>query len=176
MYYDINPLAKCPGIICQPLATRSLRMKSFAGSKYLEILLLLGLIPLLYVGCESPPVPTTETTNGIHRSLDNAGYDDVKVTTGKGGVTLTGTVASEGDKANVWSLAKAKAGPILVSNEIAVRPPVNTIEAKLVTQINDENSNYHVVRVFYATDRKQSSANPPIVDYGGERAGDDALR
>jgi esterase/lipase superfamily enzyme len=150
-------------------------MPSSTGHKYPQILLLLW-APLLSISCaDSQPDPTQKTTKDIHQSLNKAGYEDVTVSPGKRVVTLNGTVASYGDKANIESLAKAEAGSILVSNEITVRPPANTIEAKSVTQTEEEHSNYQVVRVFYATDRKLSSVQPPIVDYSGERAESDVL-
>jgi esterase/lipase superfamily enzyme len=152
-------------------------MNPLVGARFLEIVLLLAFTPLL-LGCGSPgspPAPTPETVNGIHRTLGKAGYDELTVSSGKGVVTVSGTVASAGDKAYAGALTKTGAGSIFVSNEITVRSPSNTIEAKLVTQTEDQNSNYHVVRVFYATDRKQSNVTPPVVDYSGERADSDTL-
>ncbi len=47
-------------------------------------------------------------------------------------VTLSGTVASESDKAQAESLTKAAAGGLVVANTVAVRPPGDESAAKAV--------------------------------------------
>jgi osmotically-inducible protein OsmY len=63
--------------------------------------------------------------DSIRASLDQAGFMDVSATQDreKGVVTLTGHVAADADKAQAESIAKAIAGPQVVSNQIAVVPP-----------------------------------------------------
>jgi hyperosmotically inducible protein len=50
----------------------------------------------------------------------------------KGVVTLTGTVPTDGDKAQAESIAKSGAGAQVVADQIAVRPPGNESDAKTV--------------------------------------------
>jgi hyperosmotically inducible protein len=50
----------------------------------------------------------------------------------KGVVTLTGSVATESDKAQAESVTKAAAGGQVVADEIAVRPPGDESAAKAV--------------------------------------------
>jgi hyperosmotically inducible protein len=92
-------------------------------------LVLLGTL----TGCsESPKAP--DVSDNIRKSLDQSGYKDVSVSQDrdKGVITLTGTVATEGDKAQAESIAKSGAGAQVVSDQISVRPPGNESEAKAV--------------------------------------------
>ena len=59
------------------------------------------------------------------KSLDQAGYNDVRVSQDrdKGVVTLTGNVLTESDKVQAESIAKNGAGSQVVADQIAVRPP-----------------------------------------------------
>jgi hyperosmotically inducible protein len=98
---------------------------------------LFAALPLLMagalVGCSNPN-KTPDVADGIRRSLDQAGYQDVSVSQNreKGVVTLTGTVPTESDKAQAESVAKSNAGSQIVANQIAVRPPGNESDAKAV--------------------------------------------
>ncbi len=140
------------------------------------ILLVAAAICSIVLGCgSSSSGPNSEAVDNVHRSLDRAGYEDVVVRPTHGVLVLDGTVASEGDKAHVQFLAKENAGPFVVSNYVSVHSPADTIQAKVVTQVEEENSNYSVVRIFYATDRKLSGFQPPIANYTGDRSDDDAL-
>ena len=51
---------------------------------------------------------------------------------------MTGTVATEGDKAQAESIAKSGAGPQVVADQIAVRPPGNESTAKAVDSDMDQ--------------------------------------
>jgi hyperosmotically inducible protein len=98
--------------------------------------LLLSVFPLLLVGITgcSDTNKSVDVTDNIRKSLDQAGYKDVKVSEDrdKGVVTLTGDVATNSDKAQAESIAKSNAESLVVSDQIAVRPPGNESEAKTV--------------------------------------------
>jgi len=97
----------------------------------------LGVLPLLLVGALAGCSNTNKSpdvADNLRKSLDQAGYKDVSVSQDrdKGVVTLTGTVPTEGDKAQVESLAKSDAGSQVVADQVAVRPPGNESDAKTV--------------------------------------------
>jgi hyperosmotically inducible protein len=93
-------------------------------------------LPLLVAGmlssCSSDKSP--DVTDNIRKSLDQAGFKDVKVSEDrdKGVVTLTGTVPTDTDKQQAESIAKSTAPNLVVADQIAVRPPGNESEAKAV--------------------------------------------
>ena len=99
---------------------------------------MLTVVPVLLVGgllgCSNSPTQSPDVTDSVRRSLDQSGYKDVSVSQDrdKGVVTLSGTVASESDKAQAESLVKAAAGGQVVANTIAVRPPGDESAAKAV--------------------------------------------
>jgi hyperosmotically inducible protein len=92
-------------------------------------LLILGTLAGCSNGNQSPDV-----TDNIRKSLDQAGYKDIRVSQDrdKGVVTLTGTVLTENDKSQAESVAKIGAGSEVVANQVAVRPPGIEGEAKAV--------------------------------------------
>ena len=98
--------------------------------------LLLSVLPLFLVGITgcSDSNKSPDVTDNIRKSLDQAGYKDVKVSEDrdKGVVTLTGDVATESDKAQAESIAKSNAASLVVADQVAVRPPGNESEAKTV--------------------------------------------
>jgi hyperosmotically inducible protein len=83
-------------------------------------------------GCSGTPTETSDVTHPIRKTLDQSGYKNVSVSQNrdKGVVTLTGTVATESDKAQAESLAKSAAAGQVVANHIAVRPPGDESAAK----------------------------------------------
>ena len=96
-----------------------------------------AVLPLILLGAltgcsESTKAP--DVTDNIRKSLDQSGYKDVSVSQDrdKGVVTLTGTVATESDKAQAEAIAKSGAGAQVVSDQVAVRPPGNESESKTV--------------------------------------------
>ena len=94
-----------------------------------------AVLPLLWVGLLASCSTTSKTPNvadRIRTSLDQSGYKDINVSQDrdKGVVTLTGMVPTQGDKAQVESLAKSNAGSQIVANQIEVRPPGQESEAK----------------------------------------------
>src|ERR1700736_1550338 len=99
---------------------------------------MMALVPVLLVGgllgCSDTPTKSPDVTDSVRRSLDQSGYKDVSVSQDrdKGVVTLSGTVASESDKAQAESLAKVAAAGQVVANTIAVRPPGDESAAKAV--------------------------------------------
>jgi hyperosmotically inducible protein len=98
---------------------------------------LLSVFPLVLAGALTGCSETTKSpdvTDNIRRSLDQAGYKDVKVSEDrdKGVVTLTGEVATDSDKVQAESIAKSSAESLVVADQVAVRPPGNESEAKTV--------------------------------------------
>ncbi len=104
---------------------------------------LLAVFPLfiagVLAGC-SINSKSPDVADKIRRSLDQSGYKDVSVSQDreKGVITLTGTVASDDDKASVESIAKTNAGSQVVADEVAVRPPEAESEAKAVDADTDK--------------------------------------
>jgi hyperosmotically inducible protein len=98
--------------------------------------ILLPVFPLLLTGmlagCSTNTSP--DVTDNVRKSLDQAGFKDVKVSEdrAKGVVTLTGTVPTESDKVQAESVAKNNAQNLVVADQVAVRPPGNESEAKAV--------------------------------------------
>src|SRR5262245_54804253 len=95
--------------------------------------LMTAVLPLLLagalIGC-SDTNKAPDVTDNVRKSLDSAGYKDVKVSQDrdKGVVTLTGEVPTETDKNGAESAAKSAAGAQVVANQISVRPPGNESE------------------------------------------------
>ena len=105
--------------------------------------LFLAMVPVILAGALAGCSDTNKSpavTDNIRKSLDQAGYKDVSVSQDreKGVVTLTGTVATEGDKAQAESIAKSGAGAQVVADQIAVRPPGNESDAKAVDSDVDQ--------------------------------------
>ena len=98
-------------------------------------------------GCESP-TKSPDVANAIRNSLDQAGFKDVSVSQDRdrGVVTLTGTTASDDDKARAESIAKSIAGTQVVSDQIAVRPAGAEDTAKKV----DSDLDGGIEKNFYA--------------------------
>jgi esterase/lipase superfamily enzyme len=125
-----------------------------------------------FVGCSKPPAPETNVIPEIEKSLRQAGYDDLSVKRGQAGITISGTVVSNGEKENVNWIAKNKAGALWLDNKVAVSAKV--AEPTKVT-LDTASTNYDVVRVFYATDRQLTNSQAPIATYNGERSDSDKL-
>ncbi len=106
--------------------------------------------------CSDTPTKSPDVTDNLRRSLDQAGLKDVSVSQDrdKGVVTLTGTTASEDDKAQAESIAKSIAGPQVVSDQIAVRPPGYESTAKKVDSDLDKGieKNFDAVLVRHKLD------------------------
>ena len=84
------------------------------------------LVPILILGCAlaacSQPVPTN-IEGDTRVSLDQAGLKSVAVKVDNGNVKLSGEVVSDAQKSEAETIARAKAGSLVVVNEISVRPP-----------------------------------------------------
>jgi osmotically-inducible protein OsmY len=110
-------------------------MKTIRLLVTLSTLILAGSV----VGCSST-TKSPDVSDSIHKSLDQAGFQDVTVSQDrdKGVVTLGGHVPSDGDKAQAESIAKSMAGGQVVSNQIAVIPPTVKSEAKAINSDLDK--------------------------------------
>ena len=106
--------------------------------------------------CSDTPTKSPDVTDNLRRSLDQAGLKDVSVSQDrdKGVVTLNGTTAAEDDKAHAESIAKSIAGPQVVSDQIAVRPPGYESTAKKVDSDFDKGieKNFDAVLVRHKLD------------------------
>jgi hyperosmotically inducible periplasmic protein len=113
------------------------------------------MVVLLIAGCLSAcsntPSKSPDVADNIRKSLDQANLKDVSVSQDrdKGVVTLTGTTASDSDKAQAESIARSIAGSQVVSNEIAVRPLNDSSMAKKIDSDLDSGieKNLHAVLV-----------------------------
>lgn len=92
------------------------------------------------LGCSATAKKSPDVSDGIRKSLDQAGLQQVSVSQDrdKGVVTLGGHVASDNDKSQAESIAKSMAGAQVVADEIAVVPPGGEKEAKAVNSDLDE--------------------------------------
>ncbi|MGC1449815.1 MAG: BON domain-containing protein [Candidatus Sulfotelmatobacter sp.] len=105
------------------------------------ILIMLALLALgSMLGCSRASAKSPDVSDGIRKSLDQAGFKDVSVSQDrdKGIVTLGGQVASENDKAQAESLAKSFAGTQVVADQVAVIPVGIEKEAKAVNSDLDQ--------------------------------------
>jgi hyperosmotically inducible protein len=91
-------------------------------------------------GCSATSAKSPDVSDGIRKSLDQAGLKDVSVSQDrdKGIVTLGGEVASDADKSQAESLAKSFSGSQVVADQIAVIPPGAEKEAKAVNADLDD--------------------------------------
>ena len=89
--------------------------------------------------CSNTP-KSPDVSDNIRKALDQSNLKDVSVSQDrdKGVVTLSGSTASEADKAQAESIAKSNAGSQVVSNQIAVRPPGNESAEKTVDADTDK--------------------------------------
>jgi osmotically-inducible protein OsmY len=87
--------------------------------------LLASLLLAFSLGCSENKANTPDVKDQVSKSLDNAGYKDIKVDVNKDKqlVTLSGDVATQDDKDRAEQLAKQTANGFVVSNEIGIRPP-----------------------------------------------------
>ena len=104
-------------------------------------------LPLLAVvvagslaGCATSSTQAEDVSDRVRASLDRAGLKAVKVRQerDKGVVTLSGNVASSGDKSNAAAIAQSIAPTQVVANEIAVLTPGSESESKAVNSALDK--------------------------------------
>jgi hyperosmotically inducible protein len=107
-------------------------------TKLLIALTLLALATTL--GCSKPSTESPDVSDSIRKSLDQSGFKSVSISQDrdKGVVTLGGQVASESEKAQAESLAKALAGAQVVADQIAVIPVGGEKAAKAVNSDLDQ--------------------------------------
>ena len=86
------------------------------------------------LACSEKPAKAPDVSADTRQALDQAGFTEVSVSQDrdKGVVTLTGNVASDGDKARAESIAKSVAGEQVISDQIGVRPVGEESVAKKV--------------------------------------------
>ncbi len=101
----------------------------------LFVLLVLGSLTACNQTQKSPDV-----ADNIRKSLDQAGFKNVSVSQDrdKGVVTLGGSVAADGDKAQAESIAKSIATGQVVADQIAVLPPGDERDAKTINSDLDK--------------------------------------
>ena len=88
----------------------------------------------LTLACSDTPPKAPDVASDVRHALDQAGFKDVSVSQDrdKGVVALTGSVATEDDKARAESITRSIAGTQVVSNGIGVRPTDDRSTAKKV--------------------------------------------
>ncbi|HEY6128725.1 MAG TPA: BON domain-containing protein [Candidatus Acidoferrum sp.] len=122
-------------------------MRALKSLSTITILFVAGILS----ACSSTPTKSPDVADNVRKALDQANLKDVSVSQDrdKGVVTLTGSTASDSDKAQAESIAKSIAGSQVVSNEIAVRPAGNESAAKKVDSDIDAaiEKNLHAVLV-----------------------------
>jgi osmotically-inducible protein OsmY len=84
------------------------------------------------IGCSNSANKSPDVSDGIHKALDQAGFKDVSTSEDrdKGVVTLSGHVATDGDKAQAESIAKSMAAGLVVADQVAVVPQGDAHDAK----------------------------------------------
>src|SRR5712664_3444181 len=104
------------GIQIQCLAKGSGNMRSLKLFSSMVVLLIAGCL----AACSNTPTKSPDVADNIRKALDQANFKDVSVSQDrdKGVVTLTGSTASEEDKAQAESIAKSIAGSQVVANQI----------------------------------------------------------
>jgi hyperosmotically inducible protein len=92
------------------------------------------------VACSSASTKSPDVTGNVRKSLDQSGFKNVSTSEDrdKGVVTLSGKVATDAEKAQAQSVAEAQAAGLVVSNEIAVIPPNDTHDAKVMNSDLDK--------------------------------------
>jgi hyperosmotically inducible protein len=107
--------------------------------KFCIILTLLAAAGIM-AGCSATAAKSPDVSDGLRKSLDQAGFKNVSVSQDrdKGIVTLGGQVASDNDKSQAESLAKFFAGTQVVGDQIAVIPVGGEKEAKAVNSDLDK--------------------------------------
>ena len=123
------------------------------STRWVAMLTLLLLI--VATGCSGNR--SRDVKDGVKRSLEQAGFNDVKVDQDRdtGVVTLSGQVTSDDEKARAETAAKAAAGDQVVSNQIAVRPPGFESESKEIASDLDTGieKNFHAALISHRLDK-----------------------
>jgi osmotically-inducible protein OsmY len=109
-------------------------MKSFKSIPALVATTLLALT----IACSNQN-KAPDVSQNVRHALDQAGFNNVGVSQDreKNVVTLGGNVNSDDDKSRAESVAKSAAGPVVVADEIGVRPSGEEGTAKKVDTERD---------------------------------------
>lgn len=112
-------------------------MRKPASSFSVSLIALLAVVSL--VACNQA-TQSPDVADSIRKSLDQNNLHNVSVSQDrdKGVVTLTGNVASDGDKSRAESIANSLAGGQVVSDQIAVLPPGGESDAQTVNSDLDK--------------------------------------
>lgn len=88
------------------------------------VAMIASLLLALSIGCSENRASSPDVKDQVSKSLDNAGYKDIKVDVNKDKqlVTLKGDVRTQEDKDRAEQLTKESASGFVVSNEIGIRP------------------------------------------------------
>src|SRR6201984_2178574 len=94
------------------------------SSPVFKLVAVAALLAGMIAGCSTTDTRSPAVADEIKKSLDQSGYKDVSVSQDreKGVVTLTGHVASDGDKQQAETIAKSMAAGQGVADEIPVLP------------------------------------------------------
>lgn len=97
----------------------------------------------MLAGCSASANKFADRVEHIRQSLNDAGLKNVSVSEDRsnGVLTLTGSVPSDGGKAQADAIAKSAAGAEVVANQIAVIPPGYERRAKEVYSDLDKGIN-----------------------------------
>lgn len=104
------------------------------------VTVLASLVLALAIGCSTNKANTPDVKDQVSKTLDNAGYKDLKVDVNndKQLVTLSGDVKTQEDKDKAADLAKNAAGGYVISNEIGVRPEGAESDARKIDSSLDD--------------------------------------
>jgi|SRR5205807_1620894 len=98
------------------------------------IAIVASLLLALSIGCSENRANSPDVKDRVSKSLDNAGFKDLKVDVNqdKQLITLSGDVRSQEDKDRAEQLAKESANGFVVSNEIGIRPAGDETTARKI--------------------------------------------
>jgi osmotically-inducible protein OsmY len=110
------------------------------SSPVFKLVAIAALLAGMVGGCSRTDTRSPAVADEIRKSLDQSGYKDVSVSQDreKGVVTLTGHVASDGDKQQAESIAKSMSVGQVVADEIQVLPAGAESDAKAVNSDLDK--------------------------------------
>jgi hyperosmotically inducible protein len=92
------------------------------------------------IGCSQQRAGTPSYEEAVAKSLENAGFKDVKVEENreKGVITLNGAVKTQEEKMAAEEAAKAAAPGVVVANQISIEPEGFEREARKIESSMDE--------------------------------------
>jgi hyperosmotically inducible periplasmic protein len=110
------------------------------SSPVFKLVAIAALLAGMIAGCSRTDTRSPAVADEITKSLDQSGYKGVSVSQDrdKGVVTLSGHVASDADKQQAETIAKAMAAGQVVADEIQVLPAGAESDAKAVSSDLDK--------------------------------------